>query len=249
MDFLKPQKENSDPRSDFAKELNITEGEVIPVKYFSKDVAIPPDFLSLTSPPPDAQPVTLTPIDWRETSLPEYEGRYAAVVDNVISPSECQALLRLAEASVDLPRLNEFWETPGVERPWRPAMVNAGAGLEVLDSHYRNSERLVWDCQEVADRLWARCLQGEVGELIRRRLEVLEGDRDESIVGARRRAKLWDLPPQRWEMRKLNKRLRFLKYEPGQFFRRKFSFKTSGELVFFFWPSNFVADEHLSSSL
>lgn len=221
MDFLKSDQKGSDPRSELSKELSIAEGQPIPVKYFSKDVPIPPGFLSLASPPADARPVTLTTMDWRDTALPEYEGRYAVVLDNAVSPSECQALLGLAESSVDLPRVNEFWKTPGAQGPWRPAMVNAGAGLEVLDSSYRNSERLVWDCQEVVDRLWARCLRGEVGEVLRERLEVLDGARDERIVGASRRAKLWGAPPQRWEMRKLNERMRFLKYGPGQFFRRE----------------------------
>lgn len=230
--FLKPRETKPDPRSDLAKELDIPEGKVLRAEYFSKDVALPPNFLSLASPPADAQPaVALAPIRWAaDTALPENEGRFAVVLDHVVSPSECRALLRLAEASVDLSRTNAFWGTTGgggggVEGApgacWRPAMVNAGAGLEVLDSYYRNSERLVWDCQDVADRLWARCLQGEAGEVLRRRLEVLDGARDEGIVGAAKRAKLWNLAPQRWEMRGLNRRMRFLKYRKGQFFRRE----------------------------
>lgn len=245
MDLLQA-KEPSDAPSDRAKTLSIPEGMPVRVEYFSRDIALPSDFLSPTGPaPPDARPMTLTPIDWNATgnnennnnaaaTLPENEGRYAAVLEHVLSPSECQTLLRLAEASVDLERANAFWTAAAgsasgsgpegwEENPWRPAMVNAGAGTEVLDTWYRNSDRIVWDCQEVADRLWARCMRGEVGERLRETLGVLDGVRDEKVVGPVRRAKLWNQPPQRWEMRKLNKRLRFLKYGPGQFFKREFS--------------------------
>lgn len=219
--FLKTKK--SDPRSKYAKALNIPEGEPVFVEYFSKDVPIPPDFLSLTSPPPDARPVTLTPIDFKTTSVPEFEGSYAVVVDNILSPSECQVLQKLAESSIDMDRLNEFWKTEGDENPWRPAMVNAGQGYEVLDSGYRNSDRIVWDSKEVVDRLWARCLQGEVGETLKKTLEVLDGKRDEKIVGIVRKGQRWEIQPQKWELRGLNKRMRFLKYGPEQFFRREYT--------------------------
>lgn len=223
MEFLRPRKKKHDPRSELAKKLHLQEGEFINSKYFSKDVPLPPDFLSLTSPPPDARPITFTPIDWAKTDVPENKERYAAVMDNLLSPSECEALLRLAESSVDIPRLNDFWKTPGEETPWRPAMVSAGNGLEVLHSDYRNSERLIWDSQEVADRLWARCLQGEIGDTIRQRLETLVWPADEVILGNPRGRKRLEHPPQKWQMHKLNPRMRFLKYEPGQFFRREYS--------------------------
>lgn len=259
---------------------SIPQGKPVRVEYFSRDMALPPGFLSPTGPPPpDARPMTLTPIDWTAprgeqhhqhhdddgisttavaAALPENEGRFAVVLEHVLSPSECQTLLRLAEASVDLPRANAFWRAaaagddaghepsggggggggPGgaaaaarvVDEgdPWRPAMVNAGAGTEVLDTWYRDSDRIVWDSEEVAGRLWARCLGGggggggeEVGERLRAALGALDGARDEGVVGPVRRAKLWGLPPQRWEMRGLNRRLRFLRYGPGQFFRRE----------------------------
>lgn len=205
---------SGDPRSENAKAYDIPEGEAIPVEYISNDISIPENFLSVTSPPPDARPITLAPIDWTKTVLPEYDGRYAVVLDNVASPSECQELIKLAEASVDMSRVAE-----GVQNPWRPAMVAAGAGYEVLDSKYRNSDRIVWDRQEVVDRLWMRCLQGDLGKTLLEKLEVLHND--EKVMGITRKGKHWKVEDQRWEMRRLNKRMRFLKYGPGQFFRRK----------------------------
>lgn len=214
---------SGDPRSANAKAYAIPEGEPIFVEYISNDVAIPADFLSLTAAPPlpDTKPITLTPIVWAETALPEYEGRYAVVLDNVLSPAECRQLIELAETSVDMTRVAE-----GVRNPWKPAMVAAGAGYEVLDSKYRNSDRIVWDRQEVVDRLWARCLQGEVGETLRAKLAVL--DNDDNVVGVIRKGKSWTTQNSRWEMRGLNRRMRFLRYGPGQFFRRESTLQCCG---------------------
>ncbi|CAN8106136.1 unnamed protein product [Discula destructiva] len=203
---------SGDTRSANAKAYDIPEGEPVLVDYVSNNVSIPADFLSLSSPPPDKRPTTLTPIDWINTVLSEYNGRYAVVLDNVVSPSECQELIKLAEASVDMSRVAE-----GVRNPWKPAMVAAGSGYEVLHSTYRNSDRIVWDRQEVVDRLWARCMQGDVGESLREKLDIL--DNDDKVVGITRKGRHWKEESQRWEMRRPNKRMRFLKYGPGQFFR------------------------------
>lgn len=205
---------SGDPRSENAKAYDMREGEPVSVEYTSKDVPIPDNFLSNTTLPSDAKPITLAPIDWKKTPLPEYEGRYAVVLDNVMSPSECQELIQLAESSVDMSCVAE-----GIRNPWRPAMVAAGPGYEVLHSKYRNSDRIVWDRQELVDRLWSRCLQGEVGQTLLKRLEVL--DDDERVLGIAKKGKNGEPVKERWEMRRLNKRMRFLKYGPGQFFRRK----------------------------
>lgn len=214
LNFLKSTV-STDPRSENAKAYGIPEGEAVPVEYISNNVPIPKDFLSVTLPPSDLKPITLAPIDWSETVLPEYEGRYAVVLDNVISSSECQELIKLAEASVDMSLVAE-----GVQNPWRPAMVAAGSGHEILHTTYRNSDRIVWDRQEVVDRLWARCLQGDVGKTLLEKVAVLHND--EKVVGLTRKGKDWKVEDQRWEMKGLNERMRFLKYGPGQFFRRKY---------------------------
>ncbi|KAJ0119280.1 oxidoreductase domain-containing protein [Diaporthe amygdali] len=214
LDFLKEKvSKKSDPRSDNARSHGIPEGEPVRMSYASRDVAIPADFLSMTAPPPDAQPVTISPVDWASSPLPEYEGLFAVVLDNVLSPSECQTLLQLAESSVDVFRMN----STGDHNPWKPAMVNAGNGFEVLETGYRNSDRLVWDEQEVVDRIWRRCLQGEAAEKLREKLDVLDGD--EKVGACRLRGRNWVVENQRWEFRRLNQRMRFLKYGEGQFFR------------------------------
>lgn len=215
---------------DVTPKHNIPEGRLVKVEYSSKDLAIPKSFLPEVPTASDAQPMTMTPVDWKTTPLPEYDGRYAVVLDNVLSRSECDELIKLAEASVDVVRIGENDPKGGGGEgsqqeggfdgndPWRPAMINAGGGYEVLDTTYRHSDRIIWDEQEVVDRLWARCLHGEVGRQLRQRLEVLEGhDALRAIHGARKKG----FENARWEMRQLNRRMRFLRYGPGQFFKRK----------------------------
>lgn len=211
---------SSEPRPDYTKSLSIPAGKPVLVEYFTQPITLPPAFLS-PSPPADAlEPISLTPIDFASTTIPENKGRLAFVLDNVLSPSECQTLLSLAESSVDLDRLNTFWKTPGDTNPWRPAMVNTGQGYEVLETSYRNSDRIVWDSEEIVARLWARCMQGEVGETLEAMLGGLTGDAHAEVLGEKKKG--WRLErPTRWVLKTLNRRMRFLRYGPGQFFRRE----------------------------
>ncbi|KAK8024349.1 oxidoreductase domain-containing protein [Apiospora rasikravindrae] len=119
--------------------------------YESKEVVIPDDFLRDEQHTSDS--ISYKVIDFKQTDLPQYEPCYAAVLDNVLTPSECATLLQLAESSVR----DEDRAADG--SPWRPAMVNVGGGREVLETSYRNSDRIIWDHQEVVDRIWARIAQ------------------------------------------------------------------------------------------
>ncbi|KAI1146491.1 hypothetical protein F4825DRAFT_466496 [Nemania diffusa] len=165
--------------------------------YRSNDVAIPDGFLKST--PADAQPITHTPIDFKTSVLPEYDGCYAVVLDNVLSPSECAELIRLAEDSV----MDEDKGADG--SAWRPALVNVGGGFEMQIPDYRNSDRIIWDSQEIVDRLWAR-------------MAVVPEIR-ESLSTVPQSAMVIPADPTKYEFCRVNKRLRFLKYTPGQFFK------------------------------
>lgn len=170
-----------------------------PVKtsYTSKPVDIPHDFLS----PEHALPVTVTPIDFTQTPLPEYAGLYAVVLDNVLSAEECSELLRLAEASAP--------NSDGKSGSWQPALVNVGRGYESAMTDYRNSDRIVWDEKEVVRRLWERIEDG-----VKQSLDKIEGN--PSVQGR------WEAERgQKWRFTRMNERMRFLKYGKGQFFRRK----------------------------
>jgi len=161
-----------------------------PVVYTFNDISIPPTFLA--DPPLTA--ITTKHIDFASSPLPKNAGRIALVLENVLSKEECQELLRLAEASVPV---------GNGESPWRPALVSAGPGLEGPAPGYRESDRIIWDQQQVVDLLWARCSQAEgLKELLA------------TVPGGPRCGK------GHWQFRRFNNRMRFLKYSPGQFFKR-----------------------------
>jgi hypothetical protein len=145
---------------------------------------LPPDFLHSK---PDN--ITIDRIDFEKTSIPSYQGFYAVVLDNVLSPSECRALVQAAEA-----RTNGVWEQ---------AMVNVGGGLQALSLETRKCGRVIWDDDEVAMRILKR-IRGHLPEL-----EVLE------IAGR----KMWP-GGARFRLTRPNERMRFLRYEPGNYFKR-----------------------------
>ncbi|KAH8590946.1 hypothetical protein B0O99DRAFT_520301 [Bisporella sp. PMI_857] len=169
--------------------------------YESKDVEIPADYL--ISQPSDAEPIKFQTIDFAKTSLPELAGGYAVVLDHVLSPSECKKLIELAESSVlDKDKVGDS--------SWSPAMVNVSGGREVLEPTYRNSDRIIWDNQEIVDRLWSRI--EKVPALKERLAAFNEGE----LLGG---GKMNGKSASDWKFHCVNKRLRFLKYGPGQFFR------------------------------
>ncbi|KAL0476152.1 hypothetical protein QR685DRAFT_514623, partial [Neurospora intermedia] len=254
-----------------------------PIKttYESLPIDLPPDFLATE---PGTTPIpTLTEIDWAKTDLPENQGLYAVILDGVLTRSECEDLRKLAEGSVPLSQwvnldLEDHHEVhPGEEEedgaatetetetkkkttPWAPALVNVGLGYEVHTPSYRNSSRIIWDQQEVVDRLWRRCC---LVPGLRERLAVLDAgtERDVKVVtgrslpttengdadgdgkqeekkevveryangkkkGKSKRTKtkgLRDGRTGKWEFVQVNKRMRFLRYGEGQFFRGEFS--------------------------
>lgn len=196
-------------RSSKSHPSGLEPGKAIKTNYASNDVSIPDDFLTTT--PSDAQPLIIEQIDFSTTILPEYAGCYAVVLDNVISLSECETLIQLAEASVPVSERGEH-------DAWQPALVNIGGGFEVLSPEYRNSDRIIWDKQAVVDRLWERCLAAPG---LKDKLAVVE--QDVVVLGPSRSGRV-----QRWEFRRLNDRMRFLKYGSGQFFRREYKSRDLG---------------------
>lgn len=168
----------------------------VKVDYTSNPIDIPSDFL--TSPP--AAPITRRPVPFVAGGLPEHANKIAVVLDNVLSPDECTRLLALTESSV--PRKDG-------EPAWQPARVAVAPGWEALSPGYRESDRIIWDQQDVVDRIWDRCLLSE--------------GLKELIATVPWEPKYGETGTGQWELRRLNERMRFLKYSPGQFFKRKLS--------------------------
>lgn len=172
--------------SDTSIQTDSEQEENVPIRvppHTQLPVTVPPGFLA--DEPPDAQPLSARRIVWSETPLHDRVG-FAMIIDNVLSPSECATLLSLAEASAG--------------GRWRAATVNVGPGVEVLRRSYRDSDRILFQSSEVAERIWARCLRAE---------GLLEGLPRQRELGGE------------YEVAGLSEKMRFLRYESGQFFRRR----------------------------
>lgn len=150
---------------------------------------IPCDFLLGQSPK-----VEKNDLDFRYTNLPEYEGRYATVLDNVFTRNECDTLVRAAEAQSD--------------GTWEQAMINVGGGEQALITDSRDCGRIIWDEKDVVRRIWSR-VKNAVPEI-----EYLKGMPRVTGNGPA-------LCGETWKMTRLNERMRFLKYGEGQYFKGK----------------------------
>jgi hypothetical protein len=154
----------------------------------SPTFTLPSDFLRTP-----AVGLSASKIDFATSALPEYQDLYAVVIDGVLSETECEQLLRAAEATT-----NGTWER---------AMVNVGMGQQKLITDLRNCGRIIWDSKDVVDRIWSRI--GHVAEV----QEILRLVNVPKIVG--------NGPVKRkeiWTFSRPNERMRFLKYSGGEYF-------------------------------
>jgi hypothetical protein len=138
--------------------------------------------------------VKVTRVDFANTPLKEYAELQAYIINNVLTSSECATLLSAAEAS----------------GPWQRAMIQVGNGQQRQEDDQRKCGRLIWDSPNVAQRIWDR-VKGYVPEIA-----VL--DRHSGLVAGGAVV----MRGQEWEVSRLNERLRFLKYEGGEYFRGLF---------------------------
>lgn len=155
--------------------------------------SIPEEFLR--GPAPGA---TVHHIDF-ETSTPPiaaFKNNFAAVIDSFMSPDECNELLRLAE------------ESTTHSSKWERAMINAGNGKQIMSVDTRKSGRTIWDSTEVAQRLLDR---------------LMPYLREFDIEHVKKRPLVTGLGPARrgevMRLSRLNERLRFLRYDGGDYFR------------------------------
>ncbi|CAK3741777.1 oxidoreductase domain containing [Lecanosticta acicola] len=150
---------------------------------------LPEGFLSTPAPK-----ISVHRIDFTQTPLPEYEGLYAVICDNVLSEEECTHMLRAAEASA--------------EGHWERAMINVGGGRQQLMTDARNCGRIIWDSREVVAKVWERIEHiAEVQEIVRLQ--------DVPRIFGNGPAKRGEV----WKFSRPNERMRFLKYEGGEYFR------------------------------
>ena len=129
-------------------------------------------------------------VDFAATPLREHVGKYAVILDHVLTVDECAALSRAAEAYA----------------PYERAMVNVGNGRQRAMPSVRHCDRVIWDDRTVVARLWKRVVPF-VPEL-----ERLYGWPGVTGSGPARRGETWAAT-------RLNERMRFLRYGPGEYFR------------------------------
>lgn len=162
---------------------------------------LPTDFLS--GPGPER---VVRKVDFKQTALPEYDGLYAVVIDNCLSKEECNELVRAAEATTN-------------GKLWEQALVNVGNGKQRLIADVRDCGRIIWDDRDLVAKIWSR-----VKDCVLPDIEYIKDKPKVTGFGPMKRGEVL-------QMTRLNERMRFLRYEQGQYFRR-----TS---LLFFFPSLF----------
>ncbi|KAI0473873.1 hypothetical protein GGR56DRAFT_553645 [Xylariaceae sp. FL0804] len=139
---------------------------------------------------PAGHPITATPIDFSQTPLAEdYSGYFAVILDNLLTPTECEALLASA---------GDDWQA-----------LQKGDG-------FRKCQRILCSSPEWAEALHRRIsaqLPDEVKALRKgsRLAEAVAGPSNlKANMGSRKTV---------WRLRGANDRLSFLRYRPGHFFK------------------------------
>ncbi|KAJ6080023.1 hypothetical protein N7467_009776 [Penicillium canescens] len=163
--------------------------------------SIPENFLR--GPSPNA---TLHKINFEHTkpAILAYKNNFAAIIDNFMTESECKDLLHLAEQSTRTNLPDSTLSPP----KWERAMVNAGNGKEVMSVDSRKSGRVIFDSPEIAQRLLHR-LMPFVREC---EIDQIKDKASVTGLGPAKRGEVYNIS-------RLNERLRFLRYEGGDYFR------------------------------
>lgn len=149
--------------------------------------------------PPEAPPnASARQIDFTTTNppIPKYARLFAGVIDDILTEEECTELIRRAEATA----------TATGTATWERAMINIGSGRQALDTETRNCGRIILDDTVLAEKLLARLMP------FLRAWGIDQLENQLQVTGLRGRGK-------KYRLTRLNERLRFLKYEGGEYFR------------------------------
>lgn len=132
-------------------------------------------------------------IDFKALGFSEHETAFAILIHDLLTPEECDALRTAAEETT--------------QGHWEAALINAG-GQMVLASHLRSCDRIMWDNADIADALLTR-IRPHVPSDIATLQNSPHITSDDPV---------WS--DGTWRMVRLNDRLRFLRYQPGMYFRQ-----------------------------
>lgn len=135
-------------------------------------------------------------IDFEKEGIPENEGLYAVVIDGILSPEECEQFTAAVEAHAS--------------GKWERALIDVGGGRQAMYEDTRKCGRIIWDSPEVVEKVWAR-VEPFVPEI-----RTLKNVPNVVGGGPTKRREIWALT-------RCNERMRILKYEAGEYFKRKCS--------------------------
>lgn len=144
----------------------------------------------LSGPTPPSATARL--LDFKGTNLGQYENFFAMVIDGLFTPSECAALLSIVQ-----PAGNELWP---------PAIVTACNGTQFVDLMSRDCGRIIHDSRILADCLLHRILP-HLPPAVASLNNAPDITGHTAVVNN-----------ETWKIAWLDSVLRFLKYEPGQYF-------------------------------
>lgn len=132
-------------------------------------------------------------IDFEQAGIQEYKDRFAMLIHDLLSSTECEELLEAALGS------------SGCQ--WEEAMVNVGLGMQKRMKEVRDCGRIIWDTPEVVEKL----------------LDRIKPYLPPSVLSLKDSTYITGAGPivrqEMWEIARLNERLRFLKYTKGMYFR------------------------------
>jgi hypothetical protein len=109
-----------------------------------------------------------------------------------MTKEECETLVRAVEKTTD--------------GEWERAMVNIGMGMQIMLPGQRNCGRIIIDDREIVAKIWAR-IAHVVPEI-----HYLKDWPGVTGAGPAKRKETW-------KMTRLNERMRFLRYEGGEYFK------------------------------
>ncbi|KAK7750960.1 hypothetical protein SLS62_007093 [Diatrype stigma] len=145
----------------------------------------------LTGPAPASASARI--IDFSKTDVDEYADYFAMVIDNVLTPEECTELISLVR--------------PAEGAPWPAATVTAYNGDQIQSPDTRHCGRIIYKSRTIGDRLLARILPHLPPH-------VVTLDNAPDITG-----QMPIIRKEKWRVSRFNEDLKFLQYEPGDFFR------------------------------
>jgi len=174
-------------------------------------MSVPREFAAhtpiLPPPPTDGSPRVLQ-VDFASVGLPDLSSRTCLVIDNILTPEDVAKL----------------YEAATLSGPWVQAKVSVGIGVEILNTDYRNSSRIILDDHALAGWLFDK-IEPHLSEGVRR-VKGAEHHEwigssyyDEAVRTCKKEARSGGLVKPVARLARLNERLRFLRYEPGMYFQ------------------------------